>query len=155
MSRRNWNPVAHHASNGMLYGQFRFRSTLIGTNPAVAYMYGCGGLKGADASGSVSNSGPAFIASITKTANAGEFLVTFVDGYRRVHYADANVWGPTAGPNDGYRAGICVPANEGSGHTTPLTMLVTILDPNTGAAGELDARQVCVNVALKDSASGS
>jgi hypothetical protein len=150
MSRRNWNPVSHNTSNGIVRGEFGFISTLIGTDPAVADFFGCGGLTGAAAAAGVSNSSPSVVASITKTANAGEFLVTFTDGFKAVHFMTAEVWGPTAGPNDGYRACIALPANQGSGHTTAITALLTIVDPNTGAPGELDARTVCVQFAMKD-----
>lgn len=138
----------------MLRCEFGFISTLIGTNPALATTFGMGGLTGADvAGGSNSNSGPSAVASITKTANNGEFLVTLADGYRAVHYASVFVWGPVAGPNDGVRAAVSLPANQGSGHTTAVTFLVTILNA-AGAPVELNARTICVFLSLKDSRSG-
>lgn len=143
------NPVSFNATNNIMRGEFGWVSTLIGTNPATSAMFGCGGLTGEAAAAGVANSDASFIESITKTANAGEFLVTFVEGFRAVHFATAEVWGVTAGPNDGYRAACAKPANQGSGRTTKLTMLVTILDPSTGAPAELDARTVCVQIALK------
>lgn len=155
MSRRNWNPVSKNTQNGMLRSEFGFISTLIGTNPAVASMFGCGGLTGPDAAGSSrSNSGPSIVESIVKTANNGEFLVTLADGYRAVHYAHATVWGPTAGPNDGVQAAVSLPANQGSGHTTKITFLVTILNA-AGAPTETNNRTLCVWLSLKDSSSGS
>lgn len=156
MSRRNWNPIAHFTSAGLLFAAFGFKTTNIGSNPAVADIFGGGGLKGPDAAGdgSVANSGPAFIASITKTANTGEFLVTLKDGYRAVWYADAALWGPTNGPAGGDSAQICLPANQGSGHETAVTFLVTTLD-NTDAPVETSGRTVSCFLVLKDSASGS
>lgn len=143
------NPLSFNATGNMLRGEFGFISTLIGTNPAVADMFGCGGLTGEAAAAGVANQDASFIESIVKTANAGEFLITFADGYRKVHFATAEVWSVVAGPADGFRACCAVPANQGSGRTTKMTMLVTIVDPNTGAPGELDARTVCVQIAIK------
>jgi hypothetical protein len=154
MSRRNWNPVAHFTSGGKVYGEFGFISTLIGTNPALATTFGLGGLTGADAAGGVANSGPSFVESITKTANNGEFLVTFADGWRAVWGAEATVWGPVAGPNDGVRAAVSLPANQGSGHTTQVTMLVTMLNA-AGAPTETNARTVTVRMVFKDLGSGA
>jgi hypothetical protein len=154
MSRRNWNPVSKNTQNGMVRAEFGFVTTLIGTNPATASMFGCGGLTGVDAAGNgVSNSGPSIVASITKTANNGEFLVTLADGWRAVHYAHASVWGPTAGPADGVQAQVCVPANQGIGHTTAVTFLVSILNAG-GTPTETNARTICVWLSLKDSISG-
>ncbi len=154
MSRRSWFPVAHFSSPGLVLGAFKFVTSLIGTNPTVSLIEGGGGLKGTDSAAGVSNSGPSFIESITKTANAGEFLVTFADGYRSVWYADAELWGPAAGPAGGDSAQVCVPANQGSGHETKVTMLVTILD-NADTPVEINARTVCVFVVMKDAGVGS
>jgi len=154
MSRRNWNPIAHFAGNGLVFGAFGFTSTLIGTNPSTALFFGCGGLTGADAAGGVSNSGPSFVDSITKTGNNGEFLVTLADGYRAVHYIEGHILGPSAGPADGRRVQICSPANQGSGHTTNVTFLVTILGTNNVPL-ELNARIINIFAVLKDSASGA
>jgi len=154
MSRRNWNPVAHFASPGLVFGAFGFVTTNIGTNPDVALMFGCGGLKGGDAAAGVANTGPAFVSSITKTANAGEYLVTLKDGYRAVWHASAELWGPTAGPAGGDSAQVCKPANQGSGHETPVTFLVTTLD-NADTPVETAGRTVSVFVVLKDSGIGA
>jgi hypothetical protein len=155
MSRRTWNPVSFHTSAGMIHCYFGFISTLIGTNPVLATTFGMGGLTGPDAAGNgVANSGPSAVASITKTANNGEFLVTLADGYRAVWMADATVWGPVAGPNDGVQAAVSLPANQGSGHTTPITFLVTMLNA-AGAPTETNGRTVCIDLVLKDSIAGS
>lgn len=155
MSRRTWEPLAKFSSPGLLFAAFGFVTTNIGTNPAVSSIFGGGGLKGADAAGNgVSNTGPSFIDSITKTANAGEFLVTLKDGYRAVWYADASLWGPQAGPAGGDSAQVCLPANQGSGHETAVTFLVTTLD-NTDAPVETAGRTVSCFLVLKDSISGS
>jgi len=154
MSRRNWNPVAHFTSNGLVLGAIGFVSTLIGTNPAVASLFGFGGLTGADAAGGVANGGPAFAESITKTANNGEFLITFADGWRAVWYAHASVWGPVAGPNDGVTANCSLPANQGQGHTTKVTMLVTMLNA-AGSPTETNGRTVNIMLVFKDLGSGS
>ncbi len=119
MSGRSWNHNAEFASNNLLIGALGFITTLIGTNPALATLTGFGGLTGPDSVAGVANSGPSFAASITKTANAGEYLVTLRDGYRGVWYADAVVLGPVAGPGDGVHAQVCVSANQGSGNTVP------------------------------------
>ncbi len=154
MSRRTWNPVAKFAGAGLVFGAFGFISTLIGTNPVLATCFGMGGLSGSDAATGVANSGPSLIESITKTANAGEFLVTMADGWRAVYDASATVWGPTAGPNDGVRAAVSLPTNQGAGHTTKVTFLVTMLDA-AGAPAETNGRTVTVRLILKDLGSGS
>jgi hypothetical protein len=150
MSRRSWFSNARYASPGLVYGSVKFVTTNIGTNPDVTLIEGAGGLKGTDGASSVSNTGPAFVASITKTGNAGEFLLTFSDGWRSVWWADAAMWGPEAGPNDGKRACCTKPANQGSGHETAVTVLVTTHNENTGAAEETSGRTVCVDFVLKD-----
>lgn len=151
-------PIAMFAANGMLFGAFSFVSTLIGTDPAVSSFRGCGGLTGSDSSAGVSNSGPAFIESITKTANNGEFLVTVAvpqgHVYRYMLHGSASVWSAQAGPASAHTAQIGDPANEGSGRTTKLTFLVTILD-GALAPVELDARRVSVFVVMKTSGSGA
>lgn len=153
------HPIGYFSTPGMLVAAFSWVSTLIGTDPAVADFRGCGGLTGADAGSGVSNSGASFIESITKTANAGEFLVTFAEGYRYVLHAEASLWGVQAGPGDKYTAQVHDPANEGSGRTTKLTMLVTIIgeDGTSGvrAPAELDARRVSVFCVIKTSGSGA
>ena len=154
MSRRNWTPVAHFTGAGLLFGAFGFISTLIGTNPVLATCFGLGGLTGVDAATGVANSGPSVVASITKTANNGEFLVTLADGYRAVFDLHATVWGPTAGPNDGVQAAVSLPANQGSGHTTAVTFLVTILNA-AGTPTETNGRTISVGFVLKDLGSGS
>lgn len=154
MSRRNWNPVAHFSSPGLVFGAFGFTSTLIGTNPSTALMFGCGGLTSAAASAGVANSGPSFVSSIVKTANNGEFLITFADGWRAVWYVEGHILGSTAGPADGRRIQCCVPANQGSGHTTAVTMLATILGTNNVPL-ELDARVLNFFCVFKDSGVGT
>lgn len=155
MSRRNWPPLAKFSSPELVFGAFGFVSTLIGTDPSTSTAFGLGGLVGPDAAGNgVSNTGPTFVSSITKTANDGEFLVTLKDGYRAVWFADASVWGPVAGPNDGVSARVSLPDNQGDGHETPVTLLVTILNA-AGTPTETDARTVSVFLVLKDGISGS
>lgn len=154
MSRRQWNPVAHFTSGGLVFAAFGFVSTLIATNPDPTLFFGAGGLTGPDASAGKANSGPTFIASITKTANNGEFLVTLADGWRAVWFADASVWGPVAGPNDGVKANISLPANQGSGHTTAVTFLVTILNA-AGAPTETNGRTINCFCVFKDVGAGS
>lgn len=149
MSRRNWNPVSMNATSRILRGEFGFITTNIGTNPDTSLFFGCGGLTGPDAAAGGANPSPSFIESITKTANAGEYLVTYADGYRKQHYAHGSVMGPTAGPADGVQAQCCVAANQGSGHETKITQLVTTLDA-AGAPVETAGRTVMVFVAFKD-----
>jgi len=150
MSRRTWNPVSMNATGRILRGEFGFITTNIGTNPDPTLFFGCGGLTGPDAAAGGANPSPSFIESIVKTANNGEFLITYADGYRKQHWADAVCLGPVAGPSDGVRAGCCVAANQGSGHTTKVTQLVTTLDGANGAPVETAGRTVMVNVAFKD-----
>lgn len=156
MSRRNWNPKALFHQGDLVFGAFGFVTTNIGTDPDPALFFGCGGLTGTDAAsdGSVANSGPSFVASITKTANAGEFLVTFTDGYRAVYHADPTLYGPAAGPAGGDSAQVCVPVNEAQGHETPITMLVTTLD-NADTPVETAGRRVSLFVVLKDGGVGA
>ena len=154
MSRRTWNPLAMFASPGLLFAAFKFVTTNIGTDPATSTIEGGGGLKGADAAGGVANSGPSFIESITKTANDGEYLVTLADGYRSCWFSDATMWAPAAGPAGGDDAQVSVPANQGSGHTTKVTVLVTTIDVD-GVPVETTGRTVCVFMVLKDSGVGS
>lgn len=158
MSRRQWPNAAtqRFSSPGILWGVFGFITTNIGTNPDPTLFFGCGGLTGGDdvSDGSAANSGPSFVASIVKTANNGEFLVTFTDGFRKLWHADATLYTTAAGPNDGKTAGVCAPVNEGSGHETPVTMLVTTLDASNVPV-ETASRRVSVLVAFKDSAVGA
>ncbi len=149
MSRRTWNPVSQNAQGNMLRGEFGWITTLIGTNPDATLFFGCGGLTGPDAAAGGANPSPSFVASITKTANAGEYLVTYADGYRKQHSVDPKVLGPVAGPADGVRAQACVAANQGSGHTTAITQLITMLDA-AGAPVEGAGRTMMVSVAFKD-----
>lgn len=151
---RSWFKDTEHTSPGLVRGVFGFVTTNIGTNPDVTLAYGLGGLTGADAAGSVPNGGPTFVASITKTANNGEFLVTLQDGYRAVWYANATLFSTGAGPNDGKRAGVCAPLNEGSGRTTAITFLVTTID-TSGNPVETSGRRCHVEVVLKASGSGA
>jgi hypothetical protein len=140
----------------MTEGKFGFVTTLIGTQPDATKFFGCGGLSGGDDvnDGSQANSGPTFVKSITKTANNGEFLVTLQDGYRAVWDLRAELWSPTAGPHDGKWAGVCLPANQGAGHETPITFLVTVLDA-TNTPAELNGRTISISISLKDSAAGA
>ena len=155
MSRRQWFPNAANASPGMLYGQFGFITTNIGTDPVLSTAFGLGGQVGADTAGTgAANSGPSFIKSITKTANNGEFLVTMADGYRKLWYLDATLLGPAAGPAGGDWAQACAPVNEGAGHTTPVTFLVTTLNASNVPV-ETAGRIVMVSIAAKDSGVGA
>jgi hypothetical protein len=151
-------PLAFFCQGGMAFCAFSFVSTLIGTDPSAALFRGCGGLTGSDNAAGVSNSGSAVIESITKTANNGEFLVTMSvpqgHAYRYLLHGDATVWSPQAGPGDGYEAHISDPANEGSGRTTQITFLVTIVN-GAGTPAELDARRVSVELIWKISGSGA
>lgn len=149
MSRRNWNPVSMNATSRILRGEFGFISTNIGTDPDTSLFFGCGGLTGPDAAAGGANPSPSFVESIVKTANAGEYLITYTDGYRKQHSVDAKVLGPVAGPADGVHAQACVAANQGSGHETKITQLVTTLDA-AGSPVETAGRTVMVSVAFKD-----
>lgn len=154
MSRRNWNKVASFAGNGLLFGSFSFLTTNIGTDPATSSFRGCGGLTGSDASTDVAVEGASFVKSITKTANNGEFLVTLQDGYRYAITAIGQLSHAAAGPADGYGVQVGEMNNEGAGHETPLSFLVTVLNASRVPA-ETTGRRVRVNVVLKDSGSGS
>lgn len=151
-----WFSNALFASPGLLIGAFSFVTTNIGADPDMTLSHGCGGLSGGDgaSTGATANGGPTFVSSITKTANAGEFLVTFKEGYRAVWHADAECQAAEAGPADGYGAQVCKPANQGSGRETAVTMLVTVLDENR-AVKETAGRTVSCFVVLKTSGAGS
>ena len=147
------NQTASFSSGNLLFGAFGFVTTNIGSNPSTTTCFGLGGLTGSDGAsdGSVAKSGPSFVASITKTANTGEFLVTLAAGYTAVWFAAASLWGPVAGPSDGIRADVCVPANQGSGRTTATTFLVTTNNANTGAPVETASRTCTVFLVIKKS----
>lgn len=136
----------------MLTGNFGFITTLIGTNPDLTLGFGLGGLTGITPAGAVP--GPSFVKSITKTANNGEFLVTLQDGYRAVWGLGANLQGVAAGPADGFWCQTCSPVNEGAGHETPITFLLTTLNA-AGVPTETTGRKVMVNVILKNSGTGT
>jgi len=154
MSRRSWNSVAHFASPGLVVGAFGFITTNIGTNPDLTWVWGMGGQTGPDKAPGAANSGPAFVKSIVKTANNGEFLVTLQDGYRGLWHAGGTLYSTSAGPGLADTLDISAPLNEGSGHETPITFLVTtMLDADTPT--ETSGRRVSVFLVLKDSASGS
>ncbi len=154
MSRRNWNPLGHFASNGLLFGAFSWITTNIGTDPDVTLTQGLGGLTGPDAVGSVPNSGPTFVHSITKTANNGEFLITFQDGYRAMWHASGTIYSDEDGPGVADTLDLSEPINEGLGHETRLTMLATVcIDADTPT--ETAGRRCSVFVVLKDSGSGA
>ncbi len=154
MSRRQWFSNARYGQPGLVFATFGFITTNIGTNPDMSLAFGCGGLTGPDAAGTgVANSSPSLVSTITKTANNGEFLVTLADGWRKVYSADPNIMGPNAGPADGYSAQACVPSNEGSGHDTAVTFLVTVCNA-AGTPTETTGRRVSVDLVLKDSGLG-
>lgn len=153
MSRRQFNPIAEFAQNGYVFLAFGFISTLIGTNPASPTLFGFGGLTGVDAAPGVPPGAPSVIESIVKTANAGEFLVTLVDGYRAVWFGQPGVWGPVAGPNDGVRAAMSLPSNQGQGHTTKLAFFITMLNA-AGVPTETNGRTVNALIVFKDSGLG-
>lgn len=154
MARRQFQVLAEFAQSGYVFLAFGFISTLIGTNPPAATLFGFGGLTGNDASGNVPPGAASIIESIVKTANNGEFLVTLVDGYRAVWFGQPGVWGPVAGPNDGVRAAMSLPANQGQGHTTKVTFLITMLNA-AGAPTETNGRTVNCLMVFKDNGSGS
>lgn len=155
MSRRSWFKDAASNSPGLVYANFGFISTLIGTNPNLALAFGWGGQVGPDiANTGAANSGPSFVASIVKTANNGEYLITLADGYRKLWGLEGSVLGPVAGPADGAWAQPCVPQNEGAGHTTPISFLFTTMNA-AGAPTEMNGRTVMVSLVAKDSGSGS
>jgi hypothetical protein len=155
MSRRTWFKDASSASPGMVYGNAGFLTTLIGTNPALATAFGFGGQVGPDAAGlGAATSGPAFIKSVVKTANNGEYLVTLQDGYRKVWGVEGNLLGVSAGPADGAWAQCCAPLNEGAGHETPITFLVTTMNA-AGVPTEFNGRVLMIAMALKDSGAGA
>lgn len=142
-----WNPVSYNAQGNVLRGEFGFISTNIGTDPDPTLFFGCGGLSGPAAAGGA-NPSATFVESITKTANTGEYLVTYSTGFVKQHSVDAKVLGPVAGPADGVRAQACVAANQGQGRETKTTQLVTTLDA-AGAPVETSGRTVMVSVAFK------
>lgn len=153
-------PVGFFASPGMLLVAFSFISSLIGTDPSPADFHGCGGLSGGDfpGDGTVAKSGPSIVESIVKTANAGEFLVTFAEppgnAYLDVLYQDASVASPPNGPGDEYDGRVSELKNLAAGRTTKVTLLVTIVD-DAGAPAELNARVVSVFLVLKISRAGA
>ncbi len=151
-------PVAMFHQGGLMFAAFSFISTLIGTNPDVDYFRGCGGETGSDATTGVSNSGASFVESITKTANAGEFLVTLAvpqgHAYRYLLSGSAEVLSPEGGPATAHCATCSDPINEGAGRTTQITFLVTIQD-GALAPVELDARRVTVFMVWKISGAGA
>ena len=147
------NQTASFSSGNLQFAVFGFLTTNICSDPSTTTCFGLGGLTGSDGAsdGSVAKSGPSFIESITKTANAGEYLVTMAAGYTAVWYGHASVWGPVAGPSDGIRADVCVPANQGAGRTTKTTFLLTTLNADTGAPVETASRTCTVLLVIKKS----
>ena len=155
MSRRTWFKDASSASPGMVYANAGWLTTPIGTNPSLATAFGFGGQVGPDLAGTgAANSGPSFIASVTKTANNGEYLVTLADGYRKLWGVEGNLLGVSAGPADGAWAQACAPVNEGAGHTTPITFLITTMNA-AGVPTEFTGRTLMIALALKDSGVGA
>jgi hypothetical protein len=149
MSRRTWNPVSMNATSRILRGEFGFITTNIGTDPDTSLFFGCGGLTGPDAAAGGANPSPSFVESITKTANAGEFLITYADGYRAQHFVKGECLAPVAGPADGFGVQCAVADNQGDGHETKITQLVTVIDASN-APVETAGRTVMVAVAFKD-----
>lgn len=147
MSGRSWNPTAQFTSNGLVYCHFSFLTNDT-SDPAVSSFRGCGGLTGTDAAGSVSNSGPSAVASITRTG-VGAYLVTLRDGYRFVQAAHASIDDGA----DALHARIGTISNEGSGATTAVTLALTVRSAAT--ATESTSRRVSVSLILKNSASGA
>ncbi len=153
MSRRTWYSDSRTTSQGLVFGTFGFITTLIGTNPNLALAFGLGGMTGPDVVGQTANSGPTFVRSIVKTANAGEYRVTLQDGYRKVWDIEATVLAPAAGPADGVWSQPSVPTGEGD-HVGPVTFLVTTLNA-AGAPAEMNGRTIQLSMCLKDSGAGS
>ncbi len=152
MSSRSWNPIAHHTSNGLVYCSFSFETNNT-SDPDVTEFRGCGGETGSDEpGGSVSNSGPSAVTSITYTG-VGAYLVTLADGYRFVQYAGARIDDAA----DDLDARIGAISNEGGGNSTAVTIVVQVrgLATTSGTATESTGRRISVFLVLKNSISGA
>lgn len=149
MARRTWYSDSRVTSQGLVWVPFSFNTNNT-SDPSSSTFRGCGGLTGTDAAanGSVSNSGPSAVASITRSGT-GAFLVTFADGYRYAVATLAQISG-----SDGYTAQCSTVSNEGSGATTACTMTVTVTNAS-GTATDTTGRRVSVLVAFKDSGNGT
>jgi hypothetical protein len=149
MARRNWYNDDTITTQGVVWVPFSFNTNNT-SDPTTSTFRGCGGLTGTDAAanGTVSNSGPSAVATITR-AGVGSFTVTFADGYRYALATVAQISG-----TDGFTAQCSTVSNEGSGHTTACTMTVTVLNA-AGTATETTSRRVSVLVAFKNSGNGT
>jgi hypothetical protein len=148
MSRRTWFNDATFTTQGLVVAAFSFVTNNT-DDPDVADFRGCGGLAGVDAAGTgVSNSGPSAVASIVRT-DTGDFTVTFADGYRYAVAVLTSISGAT-----GHHVEWAIPSNEGSGHTTAVTMALTVSD-DEGAATDTTGRMVSVVVFFKNSGNGT
>jgi hypothetical protein len=139
------------SSPGLGFIVFGFVTTNIGTDPDPTAFFGCGGTTGSG--GITANGGPSVIKSITKTANAGEFLVTLNDHYRAMWLGEAQVMAPAGGPADGYSAQVSLGSNFGASSSDP-TFLITTLNTSKAAAETAGKTVTCMAV-VKDSGAGS
>jgi hypothetical protein len=151
VSGRQWYNDAKHTSQGLVHVFVSF--TTNGTSdPDVTLFRGCGGLKGADASGGA-NSGPSAVTSILRYG-VGSFNMLLADSYRFVQYKAAHI---DDADDDGLVARCGPPTSEGTGNGgTPITVpVVVILPDSSGEEVETTGRVISVHLVLKDSMNGS
>lgn len=147
MSRRTWFKDAAFTTQGLTIVPFSFVTNNT-SDPATTAFRGCGGLTGSDGASSVANSGPSAVASIVRT-DTGDFTVTFADGYRYAVAVLTSISGAT-----GHHVEWAIPSNEGSGHTTAVTLALTVSD-DEGAPADTTGRMVSVVVFFKDAGNGT
>ena len=148
MSRRSWFKDSQTTGQGLVFVDCSFVTNNT-SDPATATLRGFGGLTGGAGAG-VANSGPSAIASVTRTG-VGSYLITLADGYRAVQSKFAEI--EDAADNLLARCGTV--SNEGSGHTTAVTVAVVVRNASTGAATESTSRRISVALCLKDSGNGT
>lgn len=147
MSRRTWFKDVETTTQGVVIAAFSFVTNNT-DDPDVTAFRGCGGLTGSDGASSVANGGPSAVASIVRT-DTGDFTVTFADGYRYALAVLTSISGAT-----GHHVEYAIPSNEGSGHTTAVTLALTVSD-DEGAATDTTGRMVSVVVFFKNSGNGT
>jgi hypothetical protein len=149
VSRRTYFNDQVATSQGLVHCEFSFLTNNT-SDPATTAFRGCGGLTGSAGATSVSNSGPSAVASITRTG-VGAYLITLADGYRFVQAYDASI-------DDGadtLQPRIGTISNEGAGHTTAITLALTVRAMATGTATESTGRRISVFLSLKNAGNGS
>lgn len=150
MARRQWYNDSQQTSQGLVYCEFSFVTNNT-SDPAVSTLRGCGGLTGGDAAGNgVSNTGPSAVASVTRTG-VGAYLITLADGYRFVQAGIPQIDDAA----DTLMPRLGAPSNEGAGHTTAITMALTVRAMATGTATESTGRRISVMLVLKNSGNGA